>query len=197
MSTLRNLRHQPSTYIVLFALALTCALAACSTGTAQGQSVNSGKNANTPTPPTASAQATPNSTSTTTSGSAQTPTTPAQEYGTANGCPSNVVVNGEPAAKIILQPKNAASPITAHVGDLIEIQLPFGEKWSGPLNSQGNLALISPFGYARAANHACIWRFSAKGTGTTQLSFYAQMLCKPGYMCAQYVLITTFTINVQ
>lgn len=202
MLIIRKLRRQPCIYIVLLALILTFALAACGTGTAHGQGTGSSGNSGNTTIASGTSTLAPVSTSTTSTSStvqsgAQTPTTSTQGLGTDNGCPSNVVVGGAPAANVILHSKDAANPTTAHIGNIIEFQLPFGQKWSGPLKSQDNLALQSPFGYASSTNHSCVWRFIAKNAGTTQVSFYGQMLCKPGSICAQYVFTTTFTVTVQ
>ena len=118
-------------------------------------------------------------------------------YGTAYGCPSNAVVTTTNAANVTIQRSQANSTITAHNGDTIEILLPFGQKWSGPAVSQGQLELQSPAGYAAKSNNACVWRFVAKGTGTTNLMFHAQAICKPNEMCPQYILSVPFTITIQ
>jgi hypothetical protein len=84
----------------------------------------------------------------------------------------------------------------AHVGDVIEFQFPFGERWSGPTTSQGNLALQQPAGYAIEAAHVCVWHFVAKGAGTTHLDFHSQPLCKPGQFCPQHIVDIPFTVEV-
>ncbi len=61
-----------------------------------------------------------------------------QGYGTAHGCPSDaVVMTAPPAANVIVKRADAHATIMAHVGDVIELQLPFGQKWTGPLASVG------------------------------------------------------------
>ena len=67
-------------------------------------------------------------------GSTPTPTpTTIQGEGTAYGCPSNTVVTTTPpAANLTVNLTDANSTVTAHVGDVIEIQLPFGLSWAGP-----------------------------------------------------------------
>jgi hypothetical protein len=86
--------------------------------------------------------------------------------------------------------------ITAHQGDVIEIQLPFGQQWNGPTTSQGTLQLQTPYGYPSQTANSCIWRFTAQGTGTTQLEFYGKAICKAGQMCPQYVVSVPFSIHV-
>jgi len=91
---------------------------------------------------------------------------------------------------------NSNTTVTAHKGDVIEIQLPFGQLWNGPTTSQGALQLQTPYGYASQTAKSCIWRFTAQGTGTTQLIFYAKAICKKGQMCPQYVMSVPFSIHV-
>lgn len=124
--------------------------------------------------------------------------TPVKGYGTSHGCPSDMVVSTAPAqAKVVIKPANANSTITAHVGDVVEVRLPFGHKWGGPTSSLSNLQLQPPAGYAWTADSVCIWRFNATGTGSTVLDFSNQPLCKAGQMCPMYILKLNFTVNVQ
>jgi len=118
-------------------------------------------------------------------------------YGTSVGCPSDMVVNNAPAkANILLELTNMDSTVTAHVGDIIEVRLPFGHKWGGPGIALHGLELQPPAGYAWKADSVCIWRFVAKGEGTTQLLFQSQPLCKPGEMCPMFITAIPFTIVV-
>ncbi len=139
----------------------------------------------------------------TNSGSAPTPTGPTPpptSTGVANphGCPSNTVVSTTPTpANVVLKPSNSNTTINVHQGDVIEIHLPFGQLWAGPTTSQGVLQLQTPAGYARESANACIWRFTAQGTGTTQLNFYGRAMCKKGEFCPQYVISMPFIINVK
>lgn len=139
--------------------------------------------------------------STASSGSAHTPTVtpaPVNGYGSANGCPSNTVVTTAPAkANITLLPSDANATIIAHNGDVIEVHLPFGHKWNGPLTSQGILQLQSPAGYALKTGNVCVWRFVAQGTGNVSLNFTGQALCKKGQMCALFIMAVPFKIDVK
>ncbi len=115
-----------------------------------------------------------------------------------HGCPSNAVIGTTPTpANVVLKPSNSSTTINAHQGDVIEIQLPFGQLWNGPTTSQGVLQLETPAGYAWGATNSCVWRFTAQGTGVTQLNFYGKAICKKGEMCPQYVMSVPFTINVK
>jgi hypothetical protein len=139
--------------------------------------------------------------STTGSSPTATPTaapTPVKGYGTANGCPSDMVVGTVPTkANVILQPSDTNTTIIAHNGDVIEVNLPFGHKWGGPLTSQGILQLQTPAGYALKTNKVCVWRFVAQGTGSAQLTFSERALCKMGQMCPMYITAVSFKVTVE
>ena len=114
------------------------------------------------------------------------------------GCPSNAVVGTTSTpANVVLKTSNSNKTVTAHQGDVIEVQLPFGQLWNGPTTSQGVLQLQTPYGYASQTANSCIWRFTAQGTGTTQLNFYGRAMCKKGQMCPQYVMSVPFSIHVK
>jgi hypothetical protein len=135
------------------------------------------------------------------SGSTSSGTTPAPvATSTVNvhGCPSNAVVNtASTPANVLLKMSNSNTTVTAHQGDVIEVQLPFGQFWNGPTTSQGALQLQTPYGYPSQTVNSCIWRFTAQGTGTAHLIFYGRAMCKKGQMCPQYVVNVPFSIDVK
>jgi hypothetical protein len=136
------------------------------------------------------------STSTGTTGT--TPAPIATSVINLHGCPSNAVVGASSTqANVVLKPSNSNTAVNAHQGDLIEIELPFGQMWNGPTTSQGVLQLQTPFGYASQTANSCIWRFTAQGAGTSQLSFFGKAMCHKGQMCPQYVVSVPFTIQVK
>src|SRR5437588_8028327 len=93
---------------------LAFVLAACGANTSTGS--GTGSSGSTSTTPTASASQT--------------------------GCPSTTAMSTVPApANVVLKPSNNNSTTSAKVGDVIEIDLPFGQAWSGPVTSQGELTL--------------------------------------------------------
>jgi hypothetical protein len=131
-----------------------------------------------------------------------TPTTPPSASpspaANTNGCPSSAVVTTAPSpANVVLKPANNSSTVTAHVGDVIEIDLPFGHAWTGPTTSQGQLQLQPPAGFALTTAKACVWRFTAQGAGTTQLEFYGKAICQKGQSCPLYIMRLPYTIVVQ
>ncbi len=128
-------------------------------------------------------------------GGAATPSpTTVKGYGTTNGCPSDAVVSSPPPANVTVRVNSANQTITAHNGNIIEIHLPFGQKWTGPATTPGILELQQPAGYAQKTGNVCVWRFVARGTGTAQIGFYGRALCKPGTFCPMYV--TNFSVNI-
>jgi hypothetical protein len=122
-----------------------------------------------------------------------TPTTSASAY----GCPGTVMTTAPAPANIVLKPSNSNSTVTAHVGDVVEIELPFGQAWTGPTTSQGGLQLQGSAGSAVTTSKMCVWRFTAQGTGTTQVEFYGRAICQKGQMCPQYITRIPYTIVIK
>lgn len=114
-------------------------------------------------------------------------------YGRSYGCPSDVLVSPAPDTVV---PEDGKTAITAHTGDVVEIQLPFGVAWHGPTTAQGALQLQQPAGYAWKPSNACIWRFLAKGIGTAVLDFSGSAICKKASLCVPSVEEATFTLHI-
>jgi hypothetical protein len=130
-------------------------------------------------------------------GSGPTPTATAP-VANANGCPSTTVINTAPTpANVVLKPANSNGVASAHVGDVIEVDLPFGHLWTGPTTSQGELQLQQPAGYALTPAKVCVWRFTAASAGTTNLNFYGKAICQKGELCPQYILNLPYKIVVK
>ena len=126
------------------------------------------------------------------------PPTVVQGYGTSNGCPSDTVVSTAPSrSDVTVKLTDTNTMINAHVGNVIEFDLPFGRAWGAPTTSPGVLQLQTPAGYAWSASKVCVWRFTAQSTGTTHVNFPARALCKKGQFCPQYVMDITFSIAVK
>jgi len=122
MRTVQINRRKSLWLIISLATVLTFVLTACGTNSGSGSSSTS--TGTTPVP---------------TATSALNP----------HGCPSNAVVGTSPAqANIVLKPSNSNTAVDAHQGDVIEVQLPFGQLWNGPTTSQGVLQLQTPYGFA-------------------------------------------------
>jgi len=117
----------------------------------------------------------------------------------AYGCPGNQVVTTTPApATVTLSTATKKTSATVAKGNTVEINLPFGQTWSGPLFfSQNIVAMQSPAGYALPAAKACVWRFVALSSGTTTLSFSAHPSCTGKRVCPMYIVSVHFTITIQ
>lgn len=173
MHTRNMVRRKSLPLIVSLVVAVAFLLTACGTNTGKGTG-STGNASFTPTPTTV------------------------QGYGTANGCPNNTVVSSAPSKPdVTVKPTEATHTINVHVGNVIEFDLPFGLMWGGPNASLGVLALQTPAGYAWQPSKACVWRFTAMGTGTTQVDFSARALCKKGQFCPQYITEMSFTVSVK
>lgn len=185
MNIWQSICQRPYKMLAVLCVLLTFVLAACG-ASGSGSSSNGSQSGQTPT-----ASSTPTAAST----PAGTPTTIASS-GTPEGCPSRVVVNTTPApAQVVVTTRTAQA--TAHPGDIVELRLPFGQKWSNPRMTQSNLTMQQPGGYASQTDKACVWRFVAKSAGTEQLSFTQQPICRAGMACPMHIAIITFTITVQ
>lgn len=168
-------RSLASFFLALVLLTLTCIVAACGTNAGSGTSTGS----------TGSSPANPSPTA-------------VKGYGTAQGCPSDFVVSTAPStANVVVKPSQTNGTVTAHVGDVVEIRLPFGQRWTGPTASAGGLEIQQPSGYAWKTDKVCIWRFTAKSAGTTNLEFHEQALCKAGQLCPMYIAEFPFVITVK
>ena len=170
----RVIRRQSLSFMVPFMLlvVLLFAVAACGSNTSTG------------------AGSTP--TSAPTSGATTTPGK------IPNGCPNQAVVTpSQKVPNVMLHIADSNKTTSAHLGDLIEVQLPFVQQWSGPTSSQGVLELQSPYGYAVPTLKMCTWQFVAKGAGTANLEFTGRAICLKGQLCPQYIMDVAFVIEVK
>jgi len=99
-------------------------------------------------------------------------------------------------ANVVLKQSDSSVTVTARVGNVVEVDLPFGQVWSGPTTSQGTLQLQAPAGYALTASKVCVWRFTAQSAGTTALNFYGKAICQKGQMCPLYIMRLSYKVVV-
>ncbi len=115
----------------------------------------------------------------------------------AHGCPNTTIVSSPPpAANVILTSTTLGGTANAQKGDTVEIRLPYGLSWSGPMNSSSLLTMQNPAGYDSTTAKACVWRFDASAVGSAQVSFTARPICKKGQACPMFVRVVSFTINI-
>jgi hypothetical protein len=187
----RSPRQKMLFAIVLCVIVAASILAACGTNSSNGAAT--GPNSSSNPSPTIS----PTKTSTSPARSATTPTKSVVGYGTANGCPSDIVMSSAPAAPdITVLPRQGNRIIDVRKGNVIEIQMPFGLVWRGPTTSQGVLQLQTPFGYAWKPSNACIWRFVASDSGSTVINFSGRPICKKTSLCVPAESIALFNFKV-
>jgi hypothetical protein len=116
--------------------------------------------------------------------------------GEGASCPSHVLVTTPPPPpSVLLTPSTSKQLYLAHIGDTIEVDLPFGEAWTGPIHPAGVLLMQTPAGYAW--DKMCIWRFMARSSGTAPLTFVGHALCKQGVPCFLSVNEADFTVVVK
>lgn len=125
--------------------------------------------------------------------------TPTQGQATKDGCPnSTVVTTAPPAPNVTLTNADSGSTVNAKKGDMIEINLPFGHAWQGPLTiSQNLLEKQGPAGYTYPTAKACVWRFLATATGTAHLSFEGRPICQKNQACPMYVMAVILTVDIK
>ena len=100
-------RSLPSFFLALVLLTLTSIVAACGSNAGSGTTSTGG---------TGSSPANPSPTA-------------VKGYGTAQGCPSDMVVSTAPStANVVVKPNQTHSTITAKVGDVVEILLALWSK---------------------------------------------------------------------
>ena len=156
-------------WLMLAVLMLIGSLAACGTNTSNVPSAGSSQQ-----------HTSPGSTPTTTGGS-----------GIETGCPSKASVT-TPPPDVLVKPSTGAQPYTAHIGNVIEVDLPLGVVWTGPISPTGGLHLQMPAGYASGT--VCIWRFVAQSAGTSQLAFTGHAMCKQNVPCLLSEIYEAFTV---
>src|SRR5438105_4292450 len=114
----RIIRRRSFFFIIPFVFILTLVLASC------GSNGGTGAGGSTPTP---------------------APKTPVSiGAGTAEGCPNSTIVNSPQSKPDVTILATTTGTVTAHNGNLIEVRLPFGQRWGGPTTSQGVLQLQQP-----------------------------------------------------
>ena len=111
-------------------------------------------------------------------------------------CPSHVIVTTPPPPpSVLMTPSTSKQLYVAHIGDTIEVDLPFGEAWNGPIHPAEVLQVQTPAGYAWGK--MCIWRFMARSTGIAPLAFVGHALCKKSVPCFLSVNEAAFTVVVK
>jgi len=132
------------------------------------------------------------------SGTTPTATSGASGKGTSvKPCPivgTNVDL-GSPA--LVLTPTSANHTGTAHVGDLIVVELPATTRWQLGQAASASLQPGDLQGVLDDSLNACVWSFHAQSAGTASLNFSGSAVCQGGQECPQFVIPLSFTVNVE
>jgi hypothetical protein len=115
----------------------------------------------------------------------------------ATGCPAPTQhVTWPGSAPMRLSPKQSDA-VTVHVGQTLEIVLPFGHKWDMTQSPvAGILRMDTPAGYGDTSLQGCVWHFTALQAGQTNADFTLGPLCAKGMKCPQYIAVLDITITV-
>jgi len=137
------------------------------------------------------AQSSPASRATATKGAAPRPTTSRQKFGgDETGCPATQAPADAAAFTpdvIVSQPSQATGapqPVTLARGQRLEVRLLPTYSWQLSMaDPTAILAEVNPPGWYDSAVRACIWRFTARGTGSARLTFAGAAVCPPLQPC--------------
>jgi hypothetical protein len=90
------------------------------------------------------------------------------------------------------------APIGLVRGQRLEIHLSPAVKWHLTMIDGGHiLSPASIQGWYSQQLHACVWRFTAVGTGSAQLVFGGTFTCQPGVHCAYVAMAQDFAVSVR
>lgn len=127
-----------------------------------------------------------------------TPTPHPTTQANTTGCPNNTAVTTQPpAAAVVLKNADNNTTVSVKQGATVEVDLPYGNLWSGPTGTSANLlTLQSPSGYAVPSSQMCVWRFVASSSGTANLTFVGRPICQAGKACPMYVVSLSFVLEI-
>jgi hypothetical protein len=185
---------------------LVVLLAACGQTSVSSQAPVNGP-ADTSSAPTATASRAPTSPS---PASAQ-PASGQKAGGSAiNGCAAaqapaeaatfkaNVIVSQSAQGTQGTQGTDAAQPIALAQGQRLEIRLAPSFTWELSVSDPGHiLAGANPEGWYDASVQACIWRFTAQGAGSAQLTFAGAAVCPYLKLCPSVEQTITYGVTVR
>jgi hypothetical protein len=84
---------------------------------------------------------------------------------------------------------------SAHVGDLIQVQLPVTQRWGDPKIS-GGVSLLAPAGVQDTARNVCFWNFKATSKGDATIEFVGGALCAPNQPCPLYAILESYLVHI-
>lgn len=113
----------------------------------------------------------------------------------ASACPGPAgSVNDAGTPALVLTPQAANHSANAHVGTLVQVQLPDTSHWD--YLSTASLAPLTPAGVHDATVGVCVWNFRPASVGTVKLSFARSAICHPSTPCPMYMQQVSFALDV-
>jgi hypothetical protein len=175
-------------------------LAACGQTSVSSQASVNGP-ADTPSAPTTTASRAP----TTPSPASAQPASGQKAGGSANNGCADAQAPADAAtfkADVIVsqsaQGAGAAQPITLAQGQRLEIRLAPSYSWELSASDPGHtLAGANPEGWYDAGAQACIWRFTAQGAGSAQLTFSGAAVCPYLKLCPSVEQTIAYGVTVR
>ena len=128
---------------------------------------------------------------------AGSPTSSGPITGTAvRPCVGNIAAHSK-TPTIVLTVKNSHQTTQAHIGDVIEIDLPAKMHWNTPdVSANKTLTPLQPQGAMDDQAQTCRWVYQASAAGTATLSYVGVMICESGVACPAVAEDEAFTIRV-
>jgi hypothetical protein len=96
------------------------------------------------------------------------------------------------------QGTDAAQPIALAQGQRLEIRLAPSFTWELSVSDPGHiLAGANPEGWYDAGLQACVWRFTAQGAGSAQLTFSGAAVCPYLKLCPSVEQTIAYGVTVR
>lgn len=114
---------------------------------------------------------------------------------TVRGCPGPLG-NADDAGTPALVLTNQAKSGEAHVGDLIQVQVPATQRWN-EVKASSNLALQQPAGVQDGTKNVCVWTYRALSAGSATVNLTGGALCEPNQACPAYAVLADFSISIR
>lgn len=116
---------------------------------------------------------------------------------TVRPCMGNSSAAPEKTPNIVLTVKNSHQTTQAHVGDVIEIQLPAKMTWNAPsVQQNGTLTPLQPQGGMDEQSQTCRWVYQAQAKGSLTLTYIGVFRCESGVACPAIAEDEEFTIQI-
>jgi hypothetical protein len=96
------------------------------------------------------------------------------------------------------QETSAPQPVTLARGQRLEIRLSPADSWELSATGMSSiLVAVNPQGWYDGGARACIWRFTAQGAGSAQLTFVGAAVCPFLRLCPSVEQTVTYAVTVR